>query len=273
MDFLASPNHGDLTLGSPKPGSVTMPLTARDRLVLIRVKIERAKKHLPELESESAHVRGQNMHVVGPHYDPNTGKSSLGLAPLPILPFNFIATAGDIIQNLRTSLDHLAWHLAQIGLAQKGAANAEPHWDVSFPIAKTVEIYESMKRRKVQGMLPEAVKAIDSLKPYKGGNDPLWRLHELNNIDKHRTLVTIGHDCLYTGAGFDGGYWVKTSNPLFDGVIERIADPKVHEDLYFGRHKLPGELDVVKSQALLPTLHQLTEIVDYVVSSFLPLLE
>ncbi|HKN75403.1 MAG TPA: hypothetical protein VJW94_09510 [Candidatus Acidoferrum sp.] len=213
------------------------------------------------------------MHVVGTHYDPNTGKSSLGLAPLPVLPFNFIATAGDIIQNLRTSLDHLAWHLAQVGLTQSGVANTEPHRDVSFPIAKTVEIYESMKRRKVQGMLPEAVKAIDSLKPYEGGNDALWRLHELNNIDKHRTLITIGHDCLFTGAGFDGGYWLKTSNPLFDGVIEGIADPKVDEDLYFGRQKSVAELDVVNSQALLPTLHQLTEFVDNVVSSFLPLLE
>jgi hypothetical protein len=259
--------------GLPKAGIITsMSLTAQDRLVLIRVKIERAKKHLSELESESAYVRGQNMHVVGPHYDPNAGKSSLRLAPLPILPFNVIATAGDIIQNLRSSLDHLAWHLAQVGLAQNGTANIEPDRDVSFPIAKTLEIYESMKRRKVQGMLPEAVKAIDSLKPYKGGNDALWRLHELNNVDKHRTLVTIGHDCLFTGAGFDGGYWLKTSNPLFDGVIERIADPKMYEDLYFGRQKPPAELNVVKSQALLPTLHQLAEFVDHVVSSFLPLL-
>jgi hypothetical protein len=57
------------------------------------------------------------------------------------------------------------------------------------------------------------------------------------------------------------------------GVIERIADPKMYEDLYFGRQKPSAQLEAVKSQALLPTLHQLTELVDHIVSSFLPLLE
>jgi hypothetical protein len=27
------------------------------------------------------------------------------------------------------------------------------------------------------------------MKPYKGGNETLWRLHRLNNIDKHRLLI------------------------------------------------------------------------------------
>jgi hypothetical protein len=36
------------------------------------------------------------------------------------------------------------------------------------------------------------IDAIDATKPYKGGNDQLWRLHRLNNIDKHRLLVTVG---------------------------------------------------------------------------------
>ncbi len=37
-----------------------------------------------------------------------------------------------------------------------------------------------------------AVDAIDATKPYKGGDDRLWRLHRLNNIDKHRLLITVG---------------------------------------------------------------------------------
>ena len=34
--------------------------------------------------------------------------------------------------------------------------------------------------------------AIDAVKPYKGGNDSLWRLHQLNLADKHRFLITVG---------------------------------------------------------------------------------
>jgi hypothetical protein len=31
-----------------------------------------------------------------------------------------------------------------------------------------------------------------ALKPYKGGNDQLWALYRLNNIEKHRLLLTVG---------------------------------------------------------------------------------
>lgn len=38
-------------------------------------------------------------------------------------------------------------------------------------------------------MPPSAQKIVTDLKPYKGGNKTLWKLHELNRIDKHRLLV------------------------------------------------------------------------------------
>jgi hypothetical protein len=38
----------------------------------------------------------------------------------------------------------------------------------------------------------EAKEVIRRLKPYKGGDDDLWLLHRLNNIDKHRTIFTVG---------------------------------------------------------------------------------
>jgi hypothetical protein len=41
-------------------------------------------------------------------------------------------------------------------------------------------------------MRQEAIDAIDATKPYAGGNDALWRIHKLNNVDKHRLLITVG---------------------------------------------------------------------------------
>jgi hypothetical protein len=43
---------------------------------------------------------------------------------------------------------------------------------------------------KTEGIPAGAVKLIEATKPYKGGYDNLWILHELNNIDKHRLLIT-----------------------------------------------------------------------------------
>jgi hypothetical protein len=41
-------------------------------------------------------------------------------------------------------------------------------------------------------MHPDAIREIDAIMPYQGGNDVLWRLHSLNIIDKHRTLIIVG---------------------------------------------------------------------------------
>jgi hypothetical protein len=45
---------------------------------------------------------------------------------------------------------------------------------------------------KVKGMSPASIKAIDAIKPYQYGDDALWQLHKLNNLDKHRALLTVG---------------------------------------------------------------------------------
>jgi hypothetical protein len=41
-------------------------------------------------------------------------------------------------------------------------------------------------------MTKAAIDKIESLTPYKGGNDLLWQINELNNIDKHRILLVTG---------------------------------------------------------------------------------
>ena len=42
-------------------------------------------------------------------------------------------------------------------------------------------------------MRQDAIDAIRALEPYKGGKgENLWVLHRLNNIDKHRLIVTVG---------------------------------------------------------------------------------
>lgn len=212
-------------------------LTAHDRLVLVRVKLERARTHLSALENEVTPLRDQNSWVVGTsdYFNPR---------PLPVVPFNVPATACDVIHNLRSSLDHLAYQLACAGTPE-----AEPSRFVSFPIFEDAVKYESGKASRVVGMRPNAVCAIDVLKPYRGGNELLWRLHDLSNIEKHRLVVTVGCDHLFTGEGFEGEYWLKSATPDFDGIFAS-GNPK--------------------HRTLLPTLHQMVTLVDDVTRGFLP---
>src|SRR5581483_7814217 len=67
--------------------------------------------------------------------------------------------------------------------------------------------------RKVQGIDPGAVRLIESLQPYNGGNDALWTLAELDNFDKHRLLVVAAVKI--------GDWWFGASEDVLRSVSDR----------------------------------------------------
>src|SRR4051812_2662692 len=203
-------------------------LDSLDRLILVQVKLKRAEKHLRDLAAEILSL--EQTTILTP--DPNTGVAPHPLAMLhpnnfqmvPTLSFDVVTMAGDVVHNLRSALDHLAQQLVAVGMACAPIRPLLPveMRQIEFPIAETLEKYEAEKARKIKGMLPEAVEAIDRLKPYKGGNDVLWRIHELDIIDKHRALFTLAHNFLFTGDWFAGAYLLKAENPQFAGVEAEV---------------------------------------------------
>jgi hypothetical protein len=245
-----------------------MALSAGDRIYLIRVKIERAKKHLVYLDQEVIRFRDKKIQVVFSFSDADItpGKFSAQINSLKnarVLNFDVVCAAGDVVQNLRTALDHLANHLVAV------AGNA-PTRRTEFPIAKDTDTYEIEKTRKVKGMRPEAIKAIDRLKPYKNGNDLLWKIHELNNIDKHRMLLTVDNDCIMQDDWLpDGGYAVRAGNPTFAGVF----DGEVEKNVEFEIDEAINQTQIAKGDALHPTLHQMIDFVEGLVLNFEPLLK
>lgn len=247
-----------------------MPLTAESRLILLRVKTKWAEKQLRNLAAEILALQ----HVIILDRDKDTGVPphpinllfpDHGFKQVPTLSFDVIALAGDIIHNLRSALDHLANQLALIGCP---ALTPKELRQIEFPIAETLAKYEADKNRKMRGMTPQAVEAIDGLKPYKGGNDALWRLHELDNIDKHRTLFTVAHDFLFTADWFNGAYLSKSESPHFGGV-----EPSAEQDVQLEIERALNQTALDNGDALLPSLRQLVEYVDGLIINFKPLLE
>lgn len=257
-------------------------MTANDRFILIKVKIERAKKCLSDLESKLSEFRNEHFYAVITENDPKIGETIQGRVggPYPkkyrILPFDALAIAGDLVHNLRCALDHLANQLVWVG------SDSEPSRGVCFPIAKDAASYERDKAGKVKGMCPKAIKAIDALKPYKGGNNPLWRIRELDDIDKHRTLFTYAHDCFlvadwleefpeFCGSPYGGlsPYLLKASNPNFSGVF----DGEVEQDVEREIDEAVGKTKVAISDTLLPSLSELIDYVENLVLTFRPFLQ
>jgi hypothetical protein len=162
-------------------------MTAEERLALVRAKIERAEKHIGDLESEIKSFYESKPYVVGTKRDQQSRRLIYHLVSVRDTPVGVAALTGDVLNNLRSALDHLAYQLVLVG-----TGDVAPTWRVYFPIADDAAKYASHSLAQIKGMRQDAVNAIAAIRPYKGGNDTLWRLHKLNNIDKHRYLVIVG---------------------------------------------------------------------------------
>jgi hypothetical protein len=94
------------------------------------------------------------------------------------------AATGDIIHNLRSSLDHAAISVVVLN-------NKSPK-GVHFPFSEDAgALEEQIKKKYFHRASAEAIDLLKSLRPYKGGDAALRGLHDLDILDKHVDLITL----------------------------------------------------------------------------------
>lgn len=155
-----------------------------DSLIL---KLERARKHILELESGyEAFIKSDPYHIDF-KVDSNAGQRSYYLTKADPVPLGLSLPLGDAINSLRSTLDHIAYALVQVGQPSKIT-----NQDIFFPVGGSPNEYETRLKRVQPGLRDDAIKALNATEPYEGGHgEYLWSLSLLNNIDKHRLLLTI----------------------------------------------------------------------------------
>lgn len=189
-------------------------------------KLAHAEKHLAQLKEEVGRYQETPPYVprIGPSVDPQLVPEA-ATYDLPdymaiqvvvdvfIPPPPTIALiAGDVLFNARASLDYLAWQMVL-------ASEAEPNRSTYFPILLQDDRGEPGKHSRLLQPRAEArfTTILDGLQPY-GSKDPahhpLWVLHDLNRIDKHRHLSVL--------ATVAGNYQITAELPNGD-VIKRQA--------------------------------------------------
>lgn len=173
-------------------------LTADERLALVRLKIERADKHIMDLQTEIRNFIDSNPYEVASKRNPQTRQLIYYVARADPIPNTFAAITGDVLNNLRNSSDHLAQQLYLVG-----TGGAKGYRDqTSFLIAETAKKFKAGLPGKLEGMRQDAIKEIRALEPCQGGQGAdLWAFHRLNNIDKHRLIVTVGSSFRSVGVG------------------------------------------------------------------------
>jgi hypothetical protein len=264
--------------------------SAEETLALIRTKVERAKEHIRDLEVEIRAFLATKPYEVSAKRDPQTRRLLYYVASVRETPIKIATVTGDVIQNLRSALDHLAYQLILVGGGTPDRRSAFPITDTDDPAQ-----YKANRTGKVKGMRQDAIDAIDALNPYKGGNDTLWRIHKLNNIDKHRAVLTVGsaYNSFNAGAHMHRlwpphikekfpvlpvlNVFLRPANrqfPLKQGnILFRDApNAEVNEQMQFVFEVAFGEPQVIEGEPLLPTLVQMSDYVDNLIISFKPLL-
>jgi hypothetical protein len=167
------------------PSPVTIePISVGDA----RVKIIRAKDLLEELDGVTKEYLKLQPFKVVTNDESHAGNLVFRVYRSlidPPVPDRCGAILGDIVHNLHSALDLLAWQLV--------LSNGEmPGQGTYFPIGASQESFDNDVNRKLKGADPKAIELVRSLKPYAGGNDLLYKLHRLDIIDKHRVLLVVG---------------------------------------------------------------------------------
>jgi hypothetical protein len=150
-----------------------------------QLKYLRAREHLEQLRADHEWFIKGGPAAFTSQLDVETGEYVSQISRLDRLPAKWPALVGDCLQNLRASLNHLTWELD----TRKPADRDE---SVEFPIFWKPPKANAWAKRT--GSLPTAVEtAIKGFQPYCRGQanptgDPLWWLHELARIDRHRYL-------------------------------------------------------------------------------------
>jgi len=250
----------------------------------VDLKIKRAKEHICDLEARLLTFKNGNPYGVIPKLDSSTGEKKFHFRATQSIPAEIPLRTGEVIQNLRSALDYVVWALVVV----KGWPKRER--DIGFPISESADKYKADRPRKVEGMCKGAIDAINLTKPYKGGTEELWQLHELNNREKHRLLLAAGIGFRVTTqqrfpaphvvtAGGVGRMLVQApvvnidstpANavfPVIDGdeifavPADANMDPQFTFDVAFNESK------IIEGKPILPFLHQLTHRVEGIVGT------
>ncbi len=152
-----------------------------------RLKIERAKHHIGEVESIISTL--PNSYTATVEIDPNGGHEVLkhDLLDRDKIIDDIALRLGDSIHNLHCALDH-AW-LSVLTQLCPASINNQTKFPI-FPVRDKVEA--ALRGVKIDSSAPGLFDLVlNRIKPYEGGNDSIWSIHILDVDDKHRLLLPV----------------------------------------------------------------------------------
>lgn len=247
------------------------------------LKIDRANRHVHEIESEIRAFKNRNPFGLYCEEEPGSGDLVYKISIKEDVPILLSAPIGDCIHNLRAAFDIVACQIVTLG-------NGRVSSQTQFPIFSSSKKFRSKVGRNLQGASQAAISVVERLQPYQGEhNQALWAIHRLDILDKHRMIIPVG--AAHSALGIDvsktmSGLMGQKVNfpvvslrpedrqfPLKDGAVvfrvrgaarNGMVDDEDHQitiDVAF------GEKQIVDGEPVVPTLRQLIQFTSAAVAS------
>lgn len=159
----------------------------------ISEKLKRSDENIANLNSEIRIFFEASMYPVLPPSDSKEWQDAINYhRDLPI-PKRFSVLSGEIIHQLRSCLDHIAWHFSSAQY-RIDAENA-----IEFPVLREKPVTKDENHRferKIKGITKSSVLSlIHGMQPYQRGSDaeddPVCIVHDMDRFDKHRELAIV----------------------------------------------------------------------------------
>jgi hypothetical protein len=234
-----------------------------------RLKIERAHKHIADLDTCVSAFFDTSRHKLILEKDPQTGRSNYRVeltgGDIPEVTGLII---GDAIHNLKSALD-IGYHDFVRGVG----GTIDRH--TRFPARETKDALKAaIKGGSIKGS-PDAQKlVVETIQPYSGGDNSLWALHELNIADKHQLIIPLAEATEVRGIDAKvGGHTLSGMGfGITGGRIGNIISS--NQDIYITNYgKVSGQIvfqgsALLLHQPVIPSLLRVSEEVSRTIETF-----
>lgn len=154
-----------------------------------QMKVNWANHQIYALHSEFVRFSRESHDRIRAEANLDHSKNALMLYYALNVPPKINLLIGDIVHELSTALDHMYSELIEI-------FTGKPNKRATFPFHKDKKEFtqddaiKQVVRRGVPRKLVYDV-IVDRVRPFETGNRLLWVLRKLDNIDKHRQILTL----------------------------------------------------------------------------------
>lgn len=185
-----------------------------------------------DIEARTANGDSEPVRTVRAQYHPKRHGFAVTVEDIEPMPIRWRLLLGDIANNFRAALDHLAWALVCRGRTPPGKLTAAQESAVAFPIFEDRGKYNRSLPKKLPGVRRADIAEVRRCQPYLHGArkrplHPFVLLAGINSGDKHRTIqplwafasridveVTHMRNCVLRGPE----HWSRRGDPLEVGT-------------------------------------------------------